>query len=261
MTKRTNKKKKDTIEVVLSKEGTFSDTVKTSASNSVVTERDEFYKKDDYMSKSEFYTKYGLHEPKRTVLLKKLSPNAVIPQYAKDGDIGMDMTAIAVEYVADKDMYIYSTGIAIESNFNDGGFILTRSSNSKTECYLTNSVGVVDSPIYRGDIQYRYKNRTSIWTTASLNGQKAYNKAFKERLAKFPWIFNINKAIKEAELAAKKAYDETLEDAKKLKYAPYSVGDKVGQICVSTIPTVEFIETDTLSKTNRGDKGFGSTGK
>ena len=258
MTKRTNKKKKDNEVVLYTNDDTHSINVKES---DFVTAREDIHKKDDYMSKSEFYSKYGLHEPKRTVLIKKLHPNAVIPQYAKDGDIGMDMTSIAVEYVADKDMYIYSTGIAFESNFNDGCFISPRSSNSKRECYLTNSVGIGDTPIYRGEIQYRYKNRTSIWTTASLNGQKAYNKAFKERLSKFPWIFNINKAIKEAEFAEKKAYDDTLKDAKKLKYAPYEVGDKIGQVYFATIPTVKFIETDTLSKTERGDKGFGSTGK
>ena len=93
------------------------------------------------------------------IKFKKLVPEAVIPSYAYDGDVGMDMTAISVEYVPDKDMYIYHTGLACESDKWYGMFLFPRSSNSKTEAYLTNSVGIVDSFLYRGEIQFRYKNR------------------------------------------------------------------------------------------------------
>ena len=41
------------------------------------------------------------------IKFKKLVPEAVIPSYAHDGDVGMDMTAVSVEYDVDKDMYIY----------------------------------------------------------------------------------------------------------------------------------------------------------
>ena len=43
------------------------------------------------------------------IKIKKLSENAVIPKYAIDGDVGMDLTAIDVEYDGKKDMYIYHT--------------------------------------------------------------------------------------------------------------------------------------------------------
>jgi dUTP pyrophosphatase len=40
----------------------------------------------------------------------------------------------------------------------------------------------------------------------------------------------------------------------------YKVGDKIGQMMVIPIPRVELEETDELSKTERGEGGFGSTG-
>jgi len=41
----------------------------------------------------------------------------------------------------------------------------------------------------------------------------------------------------------------------------YEVGDKIGQIMIIPYPLIEFIESDTLSETERGDGGFGSSGK
>jgi dUTP pyrophosphatase len=41
----------------------------------------------------------------------------------------------------------------------------------------------------------------------------------------------------------------------------YKVGDRVCQIMIIPHPPIEFEETDELSNTERGDGGFGSTGK
>jgi dUTP pyrophosphatase len=41
----------------------------------------------------------------------------------------------------------------------------------------------------------------------------------------------------------------------------YNVGDKGAQIMIIPHPPIEFEEVDTLSDTERGDGGFGSTGK
>lgn len=40
-----------------------------------------------------------------------------------------------------------------------------------------------------------------------------------------------------------------------------SHGDKVGQLIVNKLPEVEFIEVAELSETERGNGGFGSTGR
>lgn len=41
----------------------------------------------------------------------------------------------------------------------------------------------------------------------------------------------------------------------------YSVGDKIFQMIIIPYPAVTFIEVDELSTTERGEGGFGSTGK
>ena len=92
----------------------------------------------------------------------KLDPRAVIPTYAHNGDVGMDLTAIDVEYDEKNDMYIYHTGLGFESDFHYGQLLFPRSSNRKTDAYLCNHVGIADSAIYRGEIMLCFKNRDSI---------------------------------------------------------------------------------------------------
>jgi dUTP pyrophosphatase len=41
----------------------------------------------------------------------------------------------------------------------------------------------------------------------------------------------------------------------------YKVGDRIAQIMIIPHPPIEFEEADELSDTERGDGGFGSTGK
>jgi dUTP pyrophosphatase len=41
----------------------------------------------------------------------------------------------------------------------------------------------------------------------------------------------------------------------------YNVGDRIGQIIILPIPTVNFEEVSELNDTKRGEQGFGSTGQ
>lgn len=158
------------------------------------------------------------------VKIKKLVPEAIIPIYAKPGDAGMDLIAVSVN---DSINYIeYGTGLAIEIPEGYVGLIFPRSSNSKKDLLLCNSVGVIDSG-YRGEIKLRYK--------------KIVNPS-EEKTNILQNIFtNSSTLIYEIER--------------------YEVGDKVGQIMIIPIPFVEFTEVSELSQTDRGDGGFGSTGK
>jgi len=89
------------------------------------------------------------------VKIKKLSPNAVIPKYAKDGDAGMDLVATKIIENTSFDV-TYGTGIAMEIPKGYVGLVFPRSSIRKTDLSLTNSVGVIDSG-YRGEIQATFK--------------------------------------------------------------------------------------------------------
>ena len=45
-----------------------------------------------------------------------------------------------------------------------------------------------------------------------------------------------------------------------MELAPYKVGDRIAQMVFLQYPTVELVETEELSSTERQDKGFGSSG-
>ena len=182
------------------------------------------------------------------IKIKKLSENAVIPKYAIDGDVGMDLTAIDVEYDEEKDMYIYHTGISIESPKHYGVLIFPRSSNRNTDAYICNHVPVIDTAVYRGEIMICFKNRDSL-------DQIALKEEMDELLTSLQVYRDPSNAVDEAY----KAYYKAKEDP--MKYAPYKVGDRICQMVLIPYPNVLFKETDELSKTERGEKGFGSTGK
>ena len=92
------------------------------------------------------------------IKFKKLSEDAVIPTFGKPGDAGADLTATSLVYNPETDTFDYGTDIAVEIPEGYVGLVFPRSSNRKTEAYLTNSVGVIDSG-YRGEIMFSFKNR------------------------------------------------------------------------------------------------------
>lgn len=162
--------------------------------------------------------------------IKKLHPDAVVPSYAKPGDAGLDLTAVSVHVqtgVDDEGEYIeYGTGLAIEIPEGHVGLVFPRSSVSKKDIFLANAVGVIDSG-YRGEIKLRYKlEQTYDVLDTWMNDQIHYS--FDER----QYYANV-----------------------------YKVGDKVGQLLILPYPQIELTETDELNSSDRGEGGFGSTGK
>ena len=95
------------------------------------------------------------------VKIKKLSKDAVIPAYAHDTDAGLDLVATSYEYKSDIDCHVYGTGLAVEIPEGYVGLIYPRSSNRKTNAYMCNHVGVVDSG-YRGEVMISFKNRDNL---------------------------------------------------------------------------------------------------
>ena len=89
------------------------------------------------------------------VNVKKLDSNAVVPTYAKHGDAGMDLTAISKNYDEHGNV-CYGTGLAFEIPNGFSGFLFPRSSNTKKDLILGNSVGVIDSG-YRGEVVLKFK--------------------------------------------------------------------------------------------------------
>ena len=89
------------------------------------------------------------------VKIKKLSENAVIPQYAKHGDAGLDLTATSKWYDESGNV-CYGTQLSFEVPHGYVGLLFPRSSNTKKDLILGNSVGVIDSG-YRGEVVFKFK--------------------------------------------------------------------------------------------------------
>lgn len=92
------------------------------------------------------------------IAIKKFSKDAVIPTYSKEGDAGLDLTAVKETIIENKDYgYVeFDTDIGVEIPLGYVGLVFPRSSISTTGMLLSNSVGVIDSS-YRGSIKLRFK--------------------------------------------------------------------------------------------------------
>jgi len=109
------------------------------------------------------------------IKIKKLHKDAIIPKYSKEGDAGMDLTA--VEVAADKygNLHI-DTGLAFEIPNGYVGLIFPRSSICKSNLTLTNSVGVIDSG-YRGPVSFKFKKSMLI-----VSHKEQENKSYLEQI-------------------------------------------------------------------------------
>lgn len=89
------------------------------------------------------------------VKIKRLTADAVIPNYSKDGDAGLDLVATSKK-LDEKGNAVYGTSLALEIPKGFVGMLFPRSSISKNNQFLTNSVGIIDSG-YRGEIMLKMK--------------------------------------------------------------------------------------------------------
>ena len=100
------------------------------------------------------------------VKIRKVHPDAVLPKRAHPTDAGMDVTAISMEMTED---YIeYDTGLQFQLPAGYVMLIFPRSSNSKKDLLMCNSVGVLDAG-YTGNLKFRFKLTTEGYT------EKIYN--------------------------------------------------------------------------------------
>lgn len=92
------------------------------------------------------------------IKFKKVHDKAALPSYAREGDAGLDLTAVDCVYDQTYDNYIYRTGLSVEIPSGYVGLLFPRSSIFKTKLSVVNSVGVIDSG-FRGEITLRMAHR------------------------------------------------------------------------------------------------------
>jgi len=90
------------------------------------------------------------------IAVKKISEEAVIPKKANSTDAGFDLVAIDDGIVDSEGFLQYRTGLSIAPQNGLHTNIFPRSSISKYDLVLANSVGLVDNG-YRGELLVRFK--------------------------------------------------------------------------------------------------------
>lgn len=174
--------------------------------------------------------------------IKLLTENAVIPEKAHDIDAGFDMYATSIKEKDNK--YIqYGTGVAMSIPKGYVGLLFPRSSVTKKDLTLKNSIGVIDSG-YLGEIMFRFE-KDIVQEQISLhkiNVNDDKEPTYERRHLAFnpnPEIYKINNNLLGDKI----------------------VGDKIGQIIFLKLPDVKFKITNDLGSSERGEGRFGHTDK
>lgn len=155
------------------------------------------------------------------VRIKRVSESAVLPQKAHKTDACFDLVATSIN-IDEWGNYVYGFGWAFEIPENHVGLLFPRSSLSKYDLVMKGHVGVIDSG-FRGEVKAKFRPHTEKPVRSSVEG-----------------------------------YVETCfpNDVEK-----YKIGDKVAQLMIIPLPQIEFVVSDELSETERGEGGYGSSGR
>lgn len=78
------------------------------------------------------------------VHFRKLTPEAVTPEYKTTGACAFDISVIEDKILQPGERYLFGTGIVITVPADHALLLLSRSSNAKKGLRLANSVGLVD---------------------------------------------------------------------------------------------------------------------
>jgi dUTP pyrophosphatase len=156
------------------------------------------------------------------VRVKLLSPSAVMPTKAHATDAGFDLTAISREYDEHGNV-VYHFGLAFEIPDGYVGLIFPRSSVCRKDLLLSNAVGVIDSG-YRGEVTAKFKLAMRA----------------KGDLCTVP--------------------DTAIVDHWGTSNV-YGKGERIAQLIIIPLPRITLVESADLSDSERGEGGYGSTGR
>jgi dUTP pyrophosphatase len=168
-------------------------------------------------------------QQKLDVKITKLVPEATIPQYSREGDVGLDLVATSKRY-DERGNVVYGTGLAIEIPEGYYADLRARSSVANYDLVLSNGVGTIDAN-YRGELLFKFKPVLEFWSF----DESQENAVFET------------------------ASDEHRGHAVGVSF--YNIGDRIGQLVIKPYPLINLIEVESLSESNRGTAGFGSSGK
>lgn len=178
-----------------------------------------------------------------SVKIKRLHPDAVIPQYATDGSAGFDLVAVEDVIISPGDTVLVRTGLAFEIPVGYEMQIRPRSGISlRTKLRVANAPGTVDED-FRGEVAVIFDN-------ISLIDDIAYGKCYGFINGNF------------SNTVHGKEYVPYLETPNIVHNVSYIIrkGDRIAQGVIAPVYRAVFTEVDELGETERGNGGFGHSG-
>lgn len=152
------------------------------------------------------------------ILFKRLNEKSVLPTRKHMTDAGYDLIATSCKYNPKYDRFEYGVGFATKIPVGYEAEIRPRSSNTKTNAYIPNAPGTIDSN-YTGEWKVFYKLRTP------------FEQLFPEG------DYELNLLEMENEMA------------------PYKVGDAIAQCLIHKTEDIWFCDVEELPDTDRGADG------
>jgi dUTP pyrophosphatase len=178
---------------------------------------------------------------KVNVRIKRLNEDAVIPKYAHDGDACFDLVAVEDVIIEPGQTKKIPTGWAMQTPPDYWIDIRPRSGISeKTKLRISNSPGTIDA--YTGEIGVLMDNIAQPEYDIDLNNRSI-------SLSETTLINQVDGST----------YRDDWEDYPQGTYV-IRKGDRIAQALVTLKYKAKFTVVDELEPTQRGDKGFGSSG-
>lgn len=167
------------------------------------------------------------------IKFKKLHPDAKLPQKATVNAGGWDVTCTEIIEQIDGSV-VCKLGWAAEIPVGYRLILVPRSSFTKYKWLLQNSPGLGDAD-FRGEYSYVFRPiPDNITSNSEIGKERDYNYEY---------------------------FVVTTDSYMGYSDFPYKVGDRIGQVYIEQVIEIEPEWSDVLSKTDRNDGGFGSTGK
>jgi dUTP pyrophosphatase len=178
------------------------------------------------------------------VKIKRLHPDAVIPQYAHEGDAGFDLVAVEDTIIEPGETKIIRTGLAFAIPPGYEMQIRPRSGITlKTK--LRVQLGTIDSG-YRGEIGVIVDNIADKYVKFHANEYGVYEITDTARGN----VFDVSGSPVESISFGKYPHNTYI----------IRKGDRIAQAVIKPVEQAHFVEVDELDETERGSGGFGSTG-
>jgi dUTP pyrophosphatase len=187
----------------------------------------------------------------------------VFPEQAHEGDAGFDLTAVSPPKIvgipdpANEGFYFeiyyieYDTGVRISPPKNIFSTVFPRSSISKTNLLLANSVGLIDTG-YRDSIKLRFKYVAQPWDYEAMAQSHADSALYTSEggALKIETVVKTNVGNFSIAVNPDKIYKQ---------------GDRIGQLVFFSHLPVQLVSVSKEeffdNKSSRGEGGFGSTGQ